>query len=107
LFAVLCERPRFLGRRDAVFLFQARVGSPSVVSSLFFVNALVADFDMQSVRAKDVPVAMRYPECPETIGIVSNAARLAADVTRCVADFSAPDEMSALIWPTRLHHNSY
>jgi hypothetical protein len=34
LFAVLCERPRFLARREAVFLFQLHVGSPFVVYSL-------------------------------------------------------------------------
>ena len=32
---------------------------------------------------------------------------LAADVTRCVAQLSALDEMSALIRPTHLHYNSY
>ena len=44
----------------------------------------------------------------ETIRIIPNvAARLPADVTRCVAELSAPDEMSALIRPTHLHYNSY
>jgi hypothetical protein len=33
--AVPYERPRFLGRRDAVFLFQVHVGFPFVVSICF------------------------------------------------------------------------
>jgi len=43
----------------------------------------------------------------ETIRIIpSVAARLPADVTRCVAQLSAPDEMSTLIQPSYLHHDS-
>jgi len=55
----------------------------------------------------DVPVSIRYLGIFETIRIIPNvAARLPADVTRCVAQFSAPDEMSALIH-RHLHHDSY
>jgi hypothetical protein len=42
-----------------------------------------------------------------TIRIIPNvAARPPADVTRCVAQLSAPDEMSALVQPSHLHYDS-
>jgi hypothetical protein len=44
----------------------------------------------------------------ETIGIILNvAARLPPNVTRYIAQLSALAEMSALILPTHLHHNSH
>ena len=44
----------------------------------------------------------------ETIRIIPNvAARLPADLTGCVAELSASDEMSALIQPSHLYYNSY
>jgi len=48
------------------------------------------------------------PALFETIRIIPNvAARPPADVTKCGAQLSAPDEMSALIQSTHLHHDSY
>ena len=48
------------------------------------------------------------PPTFETIRIIPNvAARPAADVTRCFARVSAHDEMSTLIEPSHLHHDSY
>src|SRR5437016_1652459 len=79
------------GRRDAVFLFQ-------VHESLLFVNTFVADF----VICEESEQRMCHFRFDiwifETIRIIANvAARLPADVTRCVARLSSLDEMSALI----------
>ena len=108
--AVPCERPRFRScdKCAAPFLFQVHVGSPLLVYSLLLVNTFVADF-VYAKRSEQRLCQLRF-DTPifETIRIISNvAARLPPDVTRCIAQLSAYDEISALIRPTHLHHSSY
>ena len=76
-----------------------------ILVSLFF---LVADFhNIQSGQSNGCASFDSISGIFETIRIIPICSSAAADVTRCVAELSAPDEMSALIRPTYLHYNSY
>jgi hypothetical protein len=94
----------------AVFLFQVHVGSPFVVYSQSpFCERVCCRFrNIQRGHSNRCASFDSISGIFETTRIIPNvAARLPADVTRSVAQLSAPDEMSALIQPSYLHHDSY
>ena len=78
-----------------------------LLQSTFSVNTFVAEFDMQRgqsngcARLDSISGSLKLRIIPNV------AARLAVDVTRCVVELSAPDEMSTLNQLIHLHNDSH
>src|SRR4030095_3025830 len=106
----------------SLFLTSARVSW--VVGTLFFCSRFMSAFlslfqsvfcehtccrfsNMQRGQSNGCASCDSIPPTFETMRIIPNVAgRLPADVTRCIAQLSAYDEISALIRPTYVHHSS-